>query len=129
MSLFAKARNIVTGVSTTPEITDSQLARALELQSVYEGLPGSYSVPEITANAITTASITANDHVIPKTLWIGVTPAENGYLVKVEETKSAYAPKSTYAPQTYKTYVASTFAEVQDIIATAAVTQKLNASS
>lgn len=123
MSLFGKARNIVSGVPTTPEITDNQLARALELQAEYENMHNKYSAAKISANAITAASISADDHVKPKTLWIGVTPAENGYLVKVEETKSSYAP------QTYKTYVASTFDEVQDIIATVAVTQKLNACS
>jgi hypothetical protein len=138
MSVFGKKRNIVGGISSTPVMTNdvylvedaaniARLDKVAEIQTQYADLQNSYAQGKISANAITAAAINAatidaGPTHKPTTLWIGITPAENGYLVKVEETTHAFAP------QKYKTYVAATFEEVQNIVATVAVTQKLNAS-
>lgn len=67
------------------------------------------SASTISAGTITAAQMrTAQD----ETTWIGITPVENGYLVKADG----------------KTFVASTFDDVQKTIATVMVQMKLATS-
>ena len=96
-----------------------------DLQREYDNLLNSYkaSKTQIAANNISAATISAGkitagrslpslEEMLGDTLWIGITPVENGYLVKADA----------------KTFVATTFDEAQKIIAAAAVRMKLATS-
>lgn len=99
-----------------------------DLQREYDNLLNSYkaskaSQAQIAANTISGATISAGtinaphlgsslEEILNETLWIGITHVENGYLVKADA----------------KTFVASTFDEVQKIIATVMVQMKLATS-
>jgi hypothetical protein len=124
MKLFGKSRKPVVERSLAEELDEID-----RLQSEYKALqnnyrarlaPGSIVPGKIQAGTITASSINAGTFTQPKTLWVGITPAENGYLVKVEHTASPFSPQS------YKTHVAATFEEVQSIIAANVVAQKLD---
>lgn len=99
-----------------------------DLQREYDNLLNSYkaskaSQAQIAASTISGATISAGtipagrtlpslEEMLDDTLWIGITPVENGYLVKADA----------------KTFVATTFDEAQKIIAAAAVRMKLATS-
>lgn len=102
----------------------SQLQKNYEemMESYYSNRLASAGIAQtkIQAGTITASKISASTYTTPKTLWIGITPAENGYLVKVQNTASPVAPQS------YKTHIAATFEEVQEIVAANVVAQKLD---
>lgn len=99
-----------------------------DLQREYDNLLNSYkaskaSHAQIAASTISGATISAGtipagrtlpslEEMLDETTWIGITPVENGYLVKADA----------------KTFVASTFDDVQKTIATVMVQMKLATS-
>lgn len=92
-----------------------------DLQREYDNMLNSYnaSKAKIAANTVSGAAISAGTITAAQmrttqdeTTWIGITPVENGYLVKADG----------------KTFVASTFDDVQKTIATVMVQMKLATS-